>query len=75
MAQTISKQANQKPTVFFESRHESGNIFALLGRVRNALRDKMEMDALWARIQQGSYEQAIELIKEQVNLIDIDGVY
>ena len=71
-----SRQANEgKPTVYFESRHESGNIFALLGKVNSALHDKQEFDALWSQIQKGSYEQAIVLIKEKVTLIDLDGIY
>lgn len=64
-----------KPTVYFESRGESGNIFALISLVRKALRDDKKCDALWAKIKQGSYAQAIELIKQHVNLIDADGVY
>ncbi len=71
-----SRQSQKgKPTVYFESRHESGNIFALLGKVNSALQDKDAFNALWAEIQKGSYEQAINLIKERVNLIDLDGNY
>ena len=65
----------EKPTVYFESRHESGNIFALLGKVHSALKDKDEFNALWTEIQKGSYEQAVKLIKEKVILIDLDGIY
>ena len=65
----------EKPTVYFESRHESGNILALLGKVHSALKDKDEFNALWTEIQKGSYEQAIKLIKEKVILIDLDGIY
>ena len=65
----------EKPTVYFESRHESGNIFALLGKVHSALKDKDDFNALWTEIQKGSYEQAIKLIKEKVILIDLDGIY
>lgn len=66
---------DEKPIVYFESRHESGNIFALLGKVNSVLKDKDEFNALWAEIQKGSYEQAIKLIKEKVTLIDLDGIY
>lgn len=66
---------DEKPTVYFESRHESGNIFALLGKVNSAMHDKDAFNELWAEIQKGSYEQAIKLIKEKVNLIDLDGLY
>lgn len=64
-----------KPTVFFESRGESGNIFALLGKVSKALNDEKAVDELWKQIQQGTYNEAIQLIKQKVNLIDEDGVY
>lgn len=69
------KWDSEKPTVYFESRHESGNIFALLGKVDSALGNKDEFNRLWAEIQKGSYEQAIQLIKEKVMLIDLDEVY
>ena len=65
----------EKPTVYFESRHESGNIFVLLGKVNSALRDNDEFKALWSEIQKGSCVQAIKRIKEKVNLIDLDGIY
>lgn len=64
-----------KPIVFFESRGESGNIFALLGRVSQALNDEKAFNELWEKVQQGTYPQAIQLIKQKVNLIDEDGVY
>jgi len=64
-----------KPKVFFESRGESGNIFALLGKVSQALNDDKAVDELWKQIQQGTYTEAIQLIKQRVNLIDEDGVY
>ena len=64
-----------KPTVFFESRGESGNKFALLGKVSQALNDDKAVDELWKQIQQGTYNEAIQLIKQRVNLIDEDGVY
>ena len=64
-----------KPTVYFESRGESGNIYALLGKVSQALNDEKAVDELWKQIQQGTYSQAIELIKQRVTLIDADGLY
>ena len=71
-----SRQVTEtKPTVYFESRHESGNIFALLGKVHSAMHDKDAFNELWAEIQKGTYAQAIKLIKEKVNLIDLDGEY
>ena len=69
------QKSGNKPTVFFESRGESGNIFALLGKVSQALNDEKAVDELWKQIQQGTYNEAIQLIKQKVNLIDEDGVY
>ncbi|MBD5099805.1 MAG: hypothetical protein HDT29_00655 [Clostridiales bacterium] len=64
-----------KPTVYFESRGESGNIYALLGRVSQAMNDEKAFNELWEKVQQGTYPQAIELIKQRVTLIDADGLY
>lgn len=70
----------KKPTVHFQSRHESGNIYFLTGLVRNALqrqqritdwnslRDKIFSDS-------HSYDEALSHIREYVDLIDDDGVY
>ncbi|MDE6604802.1 MAG: hypothetical protein K2K85_02130 [Clostridia bacterium] len=69
------QQSGNKPTVFFESRGESGNIFALLGKVSQALNDEKAINELWKQIKQGTYIEAIQLIKQRVNLIDEDGVY
>lgn len=65
--------------IHFRSRHESGNIFAILAMVRwelqkqrritdyNNLRDRVTSS--------GSYEEALAIIRETVNLIDDDGIY
>lgn len=68
----------EKPTIHFRSRHESGNIFAILAMVRQELRKQRritEYSELWEQVQKGDYENAIRLIREKVNLIDDDGIY
>ncbi len=68
----------EKPTIHFRSRHESGNIFAILAMVRQELRKQRritEYNELWEQVQKGDYENAIRLIREKVNLIDDDGIY
>lgn len=68
----------EKPTIHFRSRHESGNIFAILAMVRQELRKQRritEYNELWEHVQKGDYENAIRLIREKVNLIDDDGIY
>lgn len=64
--------------IHFRSRHESGNIFAILGMVRDEMRRQRritEYNELWEQVQKGDYENAIRLIREKVNLIDDDGIY
>jgi len=55
-----------KPELIYNSRGESGNIFCILGQVRlNAF------NALWKRVQEaGSYDEALNIIGEEVTLID-----
>ena len=67
----------EQPTIHFRSRHESGNIFVILALVRlemqkqrritdyNNLRDRVTAS--------GSYQEALAIIRETVNLIDDDG--
>ncbi len=69
-----------KPEVHFQSRHESGNIYALLGIVRwqlrkqhrhsdyNNMRDRVLNEAQ-------SYDEALSMIRELVTLIDDDKIY
>lgn len=64
--------------IHFRSRHESGNIFAILGMVRDEMRRQhriTEYNDLWQEVQKGDYENALRLIREKVNLIDDDGMY
>lgn len=64
--------------IHFRSRHESGNIFVILGMVRDEMRRQhriTEYNDLWQEAQKGDYEDALCLIREKVDLIDDDGVY
>ena len=69
----------KRPEVHYQSRHESGNIFAILAMVRNVLRKERrinEFNDLWDRVQKaGSYENALDIINEKVRLIDDDNPF
>lgn len=65
--------------VHFASRHHSGNIFWIMGAVRGAL-EKERRITEWNDLRDqitssSSYEEALKLIREHVNLIDDDGIY
>lgn len=66
----------KKPTVHFNSRVESGNIFWILGAVKTALRKQRritEYNNLRDRVfASGSYQEALAIIREMVDLIDDD---
>ncbi len=64
----------KKPELIYNSRGESGNIFWILGQVRRLLREQNRITAyneLWKRVQSAdSYNDALQLIGEEVTLID-----
>ncbi len=64
----------KKPVLKYDSRGSEGNIFWILGQVRRLLRDQNRITAyneLWERVQSaGSYNDALQLIGEEVTLID-----
>ena len=66
-----------KPIVYFRSRHESGNIFFILSMVRSVMQKQRritEYNELRDRVTSaGSYQKALEIIREKINLIDNDG--
>lgn len=68
-----------KEVIHFQSRHESGNIYAILGLVRDVLRKQRRItdyNEMWERVQDSwSYPDALAVIREYVDLIDDDGVY
>ena len=63
-----------KPTVIFNRSKESGNIFAILSKVREELRKQRrisEFNELWDKIQGcKSYEEALEHIRKVVDLVE-----
>lgn len=66
-----------KAVVHFQSMHESGNIYAVVGLARDALRKQRRItdyNEMWERVQDSwSYPDALAVIREYVNLIDDDG--
>ena len=63
----------KKPVLKYDSRGPEGNIFWILGQVRR-LREQNRITAyneLWERVQSAdSYNDALQLIGEEVTLID-----
>ena len=61
----------------FQSTKESGNIFWILGAARKELQKQRritEYNTMRDRVyESGSYEEALEIIREYVELIDLDG--
>jgi len=68
-----------KPTVEFHSSGASGNVFALLGVVRDALRKQrriLDYNAVYDAVTaNGSYDEAIGIIRQYAELRDLDGLY
>ena len=66
-----------KPTVHFNSRGKSGNIFWILGAVKLKLQEHRritEYNTMWERVQvSSSYTEALSIIREYVDLVDDDG--
>ncbi len=67
----------QKAVVKFNGNGPSGNIYCILGAVRNELRKQrriLDYNEMWERVQtSNSYEDALKIIREYVDLIDLDG--
>jgi len=65
-----------KPTIHFNSRGESGNIFWILGAVKTALHKQRRItdyNNLRDRVTaSGSYNEALSIIREYVDLVDDD---
>lgn len=68
-----------RPLVEFHSKSVEGNIYYILGQVRNALRKQRRIDdynELWERVQRsGNYVNALAEIRKIVDLIDLDGQF
>lgn len=69
----------RKPTIHFASMKQTGNIYWIMGAVRDALRKQRritEWNDLYQEIlNSGSYAEALGKINKLVHLIDDDGVY
>lgn len=67
-----------KSAVCFESKGVSGNIFYILGMVQKELRKQRrinDFNELRDRVYNShSYKEALSIIREYVDLIDLDGV-
>ena len=67
-----------KEVIHFQSRHESGNIYWIMGKVRDIMRKERRItdwNNAWTRIQMTDYPGALAILRELVDLIDDDGVY
>ena len=70
--------AMDKPEVHFQSVHDTGNIYFILFLVRKELQ-KLGRVSKYEHIKQAvfqseSYIKALQIIREEINLIDDDGV-
>lgn len=67
-----------KPRVEFNSRGASGNIYHILGLVGTALRKQHRItdynDIYFAVTNSGSYKEALEIIRQKIDLVDLDGL-
>lgn len=67
----------KKPTVKYESCGESGNIYFVLGLVAGALRKQQRIqdynDCRERVLNSDSYKTALGIIREYVELVDLDG--
>lgn len=73
------KKAARRPVVYFSSSGATGNVYALLGAVRTELRAIKKgnlFDDIYARVMScHSYVDAICIMGEVVDLVDVDGRY
>ena len=65
----------EKPTIIYDSRGETGNIYYLIGQLQQIMRKQRrytDFNDLRDRIfESGSYEEALAIIGEEVELVDI----
>lgn len=71
----MCRKSFKKETVCYESRGESGNIFAILSKVRDVLRKQRRINdynECWEAVQDcKSYDEALDVISEYVFLVDL----
>ena len=69
----------EKPTIIYDSRGETGNIYYLIGQLQQIMRKQRrytDFNNLRDRIfESGSYEDALTIIGEEVELVDIAKEY
>jgi hypothetical protein len=65
----------ERPTIIYDSRGETGNIYYLIGQLQQIMRQQRrytDFNNLRDRIfESGSYEEALAIIGEEVELVDI----
>ena len=65
----------EKPTIIYDSRGETGNIYYLIGQLQQLMRQQRrytDFNNLRDRIfESSSYEEALSIIGEEVELVDI----
>lgn len=65
----------ERPTIIYDSRGETGNIYYLIGQLQQIMRKQRrytDFNDLRDRIfESGSYEDALAIIGEEVELVDI----
>lgn len=67
-----------KAVIHFQSSHETGNIYWIMGKVRDIMRKERRItdwNNAWERIQKTDYAGALEILRELVDLIDDDRRY
>jgi len=67
----------KKAVIHFRSRHETGNVYWIMGAVRQQMQKERRItdwNNAWERIQNTNYAGAIAIMRELVDLIDDDGV-
>ena len=65
-----------KPVIKYSPRGATGNIYWIVGQLRNIMRQQRRIDAfnrLWERVQMAnSYDDALKIISEEVDLVEVD---
>ena len=67
-----------KAVIHFQSSHETGNIYWIMGKVRDIMRKERRItdwNNAWERIQKTDYAGTLAILRELVDLIDDDGRY
>ena len=68
----------KKAEIHFRSRHESGNIYAIMAMVRDQMKKERRItdwNNAWELIQKTDYAGALAVMRELVDLVDDDGLY